>query len=102
MPATAATPTSATPRTCAQIYPDFVAVCRGASTSRRAGHVQARPARRPQRMLDADEPYVLDVITPYTEHVLPFIPAGKSVAEMIYQSAVLQGGGWDPVNAHRS
>ena len=28
-----------------------------------------------QRMLDSDEPYVLDVIAPYTEHVLPFIPA---------------------------
>ena len=30
-----------------------------------------------QRMLDADEPYVLDVITPYTTHVIPFIPAGQ-------------------------
>jgi acetolactate synthase-1/2/3 large subunit len=26
-----------------------------------------------QRMLDSDQPYLLDVITPYTEHVLPFI-----------------------------
>ena len=37
-----------------------------------------------QRMLDSKEPYVLDVITPYSEHVLPFIPAGKTVADMIY------------------
>ncbi len=37
-----------------------------------------------QRMLETDEPYLLDVITPYTEHVLPFIPAGRSVADMIY------------------
>jgi len=37
-----------------------------------------------QRMLDTDEPYLLDVITPYTEHVLPFIPAGRTVNEMIY------------------
>ena len=29
-----------------------------------------------QRMLDSEEPYLLDVITPYTEHVLPFIQAG--------------------------
>jgi hypothetical protein len=25
---------------------------------------------------------VLDVITPYTEHVMPFIPAGRTVADM--------------------
>ena len=38
-----------------------------------------------QRMLDADEPYVLDVVVPYTEHVLPFIPTAKTVAEMIWK-----------------
>ena len=37
-----------------------------------------------ERMLEADEPYVLDVIVPYTEHVLPFIPAGRTVADMIW------------------
>jgi len=25
----------------------------------------------------------LDVVVPYTEHVLPFIPAGHTVADMI-------------------
>ena len=39
-----------------------------------------------QRMLDSDEPYVLDIIVPYTEHVLPFIPAGRTVADMIWQA----------------
>jgi len=43
-----------------------------------------RPAIR--RMLDAKEPYVLDVVTPYTEHVLPFIPTGRTVADMIWKS----------------
>ena len=38
-----------------------------------------------QRMLDANEPYVLDVIVPYTEHVLPFVPAGRTVADMIWR-----------------
>ena len=37
------------------------------------------------RMLEANEPYVLDVIVPYTEHVLPFIPAGHTVADMIWK-----------------
>ena len=38
-----------------------------------------------QRMHDAEKPYLLDVTVPYTEHVLPFIPAGKTVAEMMYE-----------------
>jgi acetolactate synthase I/II/III large subunit len=36
-----------------------------------------------QEMLDHDGPYLLDVIVPYTELVLPSIPAGKTVKEMI-------------------
>jgi len=36
-----------------------------------------------QEMLDYDGPFLLDVIVPYDEHVLPMIPAGKSVKEMI-------------------
>jgi acetolactate synthase-1/2/3 large subunit len=36
-------------------------------------------------MLESDEPYVLDVITPHTEHVLPFIPEGRTVNEMIWE-----------------
>ena len=34
-------------------------------------------------MLDSTEPYLLDVIVPYTEHVLPMIPAGKTVRDII-------------------
>jgi acetolactate synthase-1/2/3 large subunit len=36
-------------------------------------------------MLASETAYVLDVITPYTEHVLPFIPAGRTVADMIWR-----------------
>ncbi len=36
-----------------------------------------------QRMLGSKEPYRLDIITPYTEHVLPFIPAGRTVTDMV-------------------
>jgi acetolactate synthase-1/2/3 large subunit len=28
---------------------------------------------------------VLDVIVPYSEHVMPFIPAGRTVADMIWE-----------------
>ena len=36
-----------------------------------------------QEMLDADEPFLLEVIVPHTEHVLPMIPQGKSAKEML-------------------
>jgi acetolactate synthase-1/2/3 large subunit len=68
-----------------QIYPDYVAVCE--SFNVRCERVMYRKDLRAaiQRMLDADEPYVLDIIVPYTEHVLPFIPANRTVADMIWQ-----------------
>jgi acetolactate synthase I/II/III large subunit len=68
-----------------QIYPDFVAMA--GSFNVPAERVVFKKDLRAaiQRMLDSDEPYVLDVITPYTEHVLPFIPAGRTIADMIYQ-----------------
>jgi len=68
------------------IYPDYVAVCTsfGVKCERVLYQKDLRPAM--QRMLEADEPYVLDVIVPYTEHVLPFIPAGATVADMIWQA----------------
>jgi acetolactate synthase I/II/III large subunit len=69
-----------------QIYPDYVAVCH--SFNVKCERVMYTSDLRPalQRMLDANEPYVLDVIVPYTEHVLPFIPAGRTVADMIWQA----------------
>jgi acetolactate synthase-1/2/3 large subunit len=69
-----------------EIYPDYVAVCRsfGVKSERVVYRDELRPAL--QRMLDANEPYVLDVVVPYTEHVLPFIPAGKTVADMIWRA----------------
>lgn len=74
------------PENRAQIYPDYVAVCN--SFNVKCERVMYRKDLRAamQRMLDADEPYVLDVIVPYTEHVLPFIPANRTVADMIWQS----------------
>jgi acetolactate synthase I/II/III large subunit len=69
-----------------QIYPDYTAVC--TSFNVKCERVMYKKDLRAavQRMLDADEPYVLDVIVPYTEHVLPFIPAGRTVADMIWQA----------------
>jgi hypothetical protein len=39
-----------------------------------------------QRRLNADKAYVLDVVVPYSTHVIPFIPVGKTVADMIWKA----------------
>jgi len=44
---------------------------------------QIRPAL--ERMLAAKTAYVLDVMVPYTEHVLPMIPAGATVKDIILE-----------------
>ena len=36
-----------------------------------------------QAMIDHPGPYVLDVLVPYQEHVLPMIPAGGTVHQII-------------------
>ncbi len=66
------------------VYPDYPAICAGFGVKCvRVMYKEDLPGAI-KRMLASKEPYVLDVITPYTEHVLPFIPAGHTVADMIY------------------
>jgi acetolactate synthase-1/2/3 large subunit len=73
------------PENMKQIYPDYVTMAKGFNVpcERVIYKKDLRDAMK--RMLDSDQPYLLDVITPYSEHVLPFIPAGRTVKEMIYQ-----------------
>jgi acetolactate synthase-1/2/3 large subunit len=68
-----------------QIYPDYVRVCNSFNVP--CERVMFRRDLRAalQRMLDSKTAYVLDVVTPYSEHVLPFIPAGRTVADMIWK-----------------
>jgi acetolactate synthase I/II/III large subunit len=70
----------------AQIYPDYIAVA--SSFNVKCERVMFKKDLRGaiQRMLDCDEPFVLDIIVPYTEHVLPFIPANRTVADMIWKA----------------
>jgi acetolactate synthase-1/2/3 large subunit len=68
-----------------QVYPDFVAISRGFNVpaERVVRKTELRPAL--QRMLESNEPYLLDVIVPYTEHVLPMIPSGRTVKDIIIE-----------------
>jgi acetolactate synthase-1/2/3 large subunit len=65
------------------IYPDYVQICAGfgVTCERVSRKEDLRPAM--ERMLAAGECYVLDVMVPYTEHVLPMIPSGMTYKDII-------------------
>jgi len=71
------------PEDTTRIYPDYVEICKGFGVPcERVIHKKDLiPAL--QRMLDAKGVYVLDVMTPYTEHVLPMIPSGMTYKDII-------------------
>lgn len=66
-----------------QIYPDYVAVAKSFNVPAERVMYKQDLREAMQRMLDSNQPYLLDVICPHTEHVLPFIPAGRTVADMV-------------------
>jgi len=67
----------------AGLYPDFVKIAEGFGVKGRRVLKKSELKEAIQEMLDHDGPYVLDVVVPYTEHVIPMIPAGKTVKEML-------------------
>jgi acetolactate synthase-1/2/3 large subunit len=67
------------------LYPNFVQIAAGYGVKGRRVIKKSELRAAIQEMLDYDGPYVLDVIVPYTEHVLPMIPAGKTVKDMILE-----------------
>jgi acetolactate synthase-1/2/3 large subunit len=71
------------PRDRERIYPDYIQICFGfgIKCERVLHKADLRPAL--ERMLASDECYALDVMTPYTEHVLPMIPAGMTYRDII-------------------
>ncbi len=65
------------------LYPDFVKIAEGFGVRGRRVIRKSELRDAIQEMLDCDGPFVLDVVVPYTEHVLPMIPAGKTVKDML-------------------
>jgi acetolactate synthase-1/2/3 large subunit len=75
------------------IYPDFMKICEGFGIpSRRVIHKKdLRDAIT--WFLEQKEACVLEVMVPYTEHVLPMIPSGATYKDVIYQGRkTLQAG----------
>ncbi|MCP5525092.1 MAG: biosynthetic-type acetolactate synthase large subunit [Verrucomicrobiales bacterium] len=73
------------PKNARQIYPDFVTIARGFGVPSERVMYKKDLRAAMERMLESSQPYVLDIATPYTEHVLPFIPAGRTVSDMIIE-----------------
>ena len=64
-------------------YPDFVAIAKGygcgaASVSKKSDLESAL-----KEMISHKGPFVLDVEVPYISHVLPMIPSGGTVSDII-------------------
>jgi acetolactate synthase-1/2/3 large subunit len=66
-----------------QRYPDFVTIARGFGCGARFVSEKAELADALAEMLAYDGTFVLDVQVPYQEHVLPMIPAGMTVKDLI-------------------
>ena len=64
-------------------YPDFVTVAAGFGWKARSIKLKADLVPALQEMIASPEPYLLDIAVPYQEHVLPMIPAGMTVRELI-------------------
>ena len=64
-------------------YPDFVQVAKGFGVKARAIREKADLDDAIREMLDHDGPYLLNVYVPHQEHVLPMIPSGMTVRDII-------------------
>ncbi|MFO0809666.1 MAG: biosynthetic-type acetolactate synthase large subunit [Gemmataceae bacterium] len=64
-------------------YPDFVAMAKSFRCSARRITAKKDVDGALEQLIDSDGPFVLDVMVPYQEHVLPMIPAGMTVRDII-------------------
>ena len=64
-------------------YPDFVAIAKGFGCGAATVSKKADLESALEEMIQYKGPYLLDVEVPYQEHVLPMIPAGQTVDDII-------------------
>jgi acetolactate synthase I/II/III large subunit len=65
------------------IYPDYVTIAKGFGVAARRVIKREELREAVKEMLAHEGPYLLDVIVPYSEHVLPMIPQKRSAKEII-------------------
>ncbi len=66
-------------------YPNFVKIAEGYGVKSRQVRSKAEFPAALKEMIEHDGPYLLDVICVYQEHVLPMIPSGHTVRDMILE-----------------
>jgi acetolactate synthase-1/2/3 large subunit len=64
-------------------YPDFVTMVKGFRCSANRVSNKDDFDGAVKEMLDSKGPFILDVMVPYQEHVLPMIPSGRTVRDII-------------------
>lgn len=68
------------------LYPDFIKIAEGFGVKGRRVVKREDLRQAINEMIDYDGPYVLEIIVPYTEHVLPMIKQGLSAKEILIKS----------------
>ncbi len=66
-------------------YPDFVAIAKGYGCGGATVRKKADLKAALKEMIEYKGPFLLDVEVPYQEHVLPMIPGGMTVDDMILE-----------------
>ncbi|KAL8167102.1 hypothetical protein V2J09_008601 [Rumex salicifolius] len=76
------------PSDSSEIYPNFLKIAEGYCIP--AARVTKKEDVRAaiQKMLDTPGPYLLDVIVPHQEHVLPMIPSGGGFNDIIVEASI--------------
>jgi acetolactate synthase-1/2/3 large subunit len=74
----------------AHIYPDFVTMAKAFAVPARRVIQRDELRGAIREMLDTPGPYLLEVMVPHVEHVLPMIPGGGS-----FQDTIVKGDGMD-------
>jgi acetolactate synthase-1/2/3 large subunit len=64
-------------------YPDFITIAAGFGWKARRVEKKSDLVDAFKEMIESPEPFLLDVTVPYQEHVLPMIPSGMTVNELI-------------------
>lgn len=68
------------------LYPNWPEICSGFGVKCRRVFQKDELRDAVREMIEHPGPYVLDVVVPYTEHVMPFIPAGASARDILIKA----------------
>jgi acetolactate synthase I/II/III large subunit len=66
-----------------ELYPNFVQMAKSFGVNARSVAKKSELESAIKEMIETPGPFLLDVICPYQEHVLPMIPGGKGVRDII-------------------